>query len=1083
MQTTKTKRISPPLRIVSVILILAFGLSDVAFSFEDCKNYNLAPELATKPSADEQFHKKWTESYLTFLIGYALKAKISEHTLIPLIEKRGKEKSITEILRANFNIGGITGIKDDNGNTIAFSLPIKEGGVVTHNKIYSLRAGTADAMPDLALTDGINVYVRTEALDAAATGKALEPPIEAPLIEKAETLLKELFIDLLYALRDEIREMNYPDAPAVITSEWLWDNSGKFMENAGIKGEDPLHKIQYFLIRGLRKTTLDRRDGTIDRGKAGDMIKMYGRLLNKELEEAKIVREALLLLRSGTPEQLKSYFDNIASHVPETVTREVDPFWPKKPGEWIVINQRVIEARHYIEKAIFIKERNGHVTPHSAVILSDRTDPEPKIDEKPAITGRRSEPIKTFLYKGLDIKVFGPDEENPKGRLSIRQQRQVIVTLAGGATIKEVRWKDIFYEGWPTALRSQIHTIISEELDYKNVSDYLSEIYYCRKTLKDSSDGLPENIRAEITRKLNDAFAWAKRAAGDNGRKHSAVNLEKALHALSRRETGIAIEEIDAAISNLEKRRTQIWNIKNGEDGRLEPIYIQTRNTDIYESLKQAKDSYASGKIRDAIAAVAELYNTYFKEIANEQGHRQLRKQLAELAEILDRINLHETEPGTTGHLSIPDSFDSAVHGIYETLANKAPNVGPGTFDPDSIIQPPQQYYMTDYVLTRKFVRELYVHIKEMRELFLSAKKMYEDGDVVNAKQLLDKKYAIIREEIRRIQHAMLAGLPEDNSRYTSWQFLFEKTILDDCFFTLSVACQVSVSMSVPSKKPEKVSEAIHILDVISLECAALLYMGEEDMLDKVAGFIENRSLYGGLSKAGIDVPSLDEMFKRIAWEEDALPDQKIPNTIALSIPEFECVQVEKLKDAVKIMHDTKNGKSADERQPLIIAVGTKWMKGYERGESQFEALNPLVTSLRNFCGRNGITLRIEDDEKLPRAIQDERETKDKENARVVVLALQNTIEKEFGSFLDDKNFVLIGVDDTNITENSYIRIVEMIRLGFEIIIDPKTIPDSQDIIVKFDSKKKIFIFLPKPTPKTLTIEDRNAIYYAQRFA
>jgi hypothetical protein len=77
-------------------------------------------------------------------------------------------------------------------------------------------------------------------------------------------------------------------------------------------------------------------------------------------------------------------------------------------------------------------------------------------------------------------------------------------------------------------------------------------------------------------------------------------------------------------------------------------------------------------------------------------------------------------------------------------------------------------------------------------------------------------------------------------------------------------------------------------------------------------------------------------------------------------------------------------GSGTGQAQPLVITLGTSWIKGYEKGRYlQYDALNPLIGNIRSYCESKGIPFIIDDDDKLPARINAERAKEGKQGAKV----------------------------------------------------------------------------------------------------
>ncbi|MCX5704066.1 MAG: hypothetical protein NT066_06225, partial [Candidatus Omnitrophica bacterium] len=245
--------------------------------------------------------------------------------------------------------------------------------------------------------------------------------------------------------------------------------------------------------------------------------------------------------------------------------------------------------------------------------------------------------IETFLYKDLDIKVYAPDKEHPQGKVTIRQQRWVTLTLADGTKVKERQWRDIPYEDWPTALRSQIHTLTSQEIDYETILHYLADLDYCHERLSEYRKSLPEYIHQQIEESLINSFIWTKKGSVA-GKRAASKNLEFALAKLKEDAFVVVLKELENAIKNLGARLQEIEEIRKGVDRRLESVYVYIRNSDIKEKLTLLKEKLNLGKLEEAGDLASLLYQNYFTAIAKEAGYNYLQKYIAAISNAIDNL-------------------------------------------------------------------------------------------------------------------------------------------------------------------------------------------------------------------------------------------------------------------------------------------------------------------------------------------------------------------------------------------------------------------------------------------------------------
>ena len=169
--------------------------------------------------------------------------------------------------------------------------------------------------------------------------------------------------------------------------------------------------------------------------------------------------------------------------------------------------------------------------------------------------------------------------------------------------------------------------------------------------------------------------------------------------------------------------------------------------------------------------------------------------------------------------------------------------------------------------------------------------------------------------------------------------------------------------------------------------------------------------------------------------------------------------------------------------QPLIIALGTGWIKGYEKGRYlQYDALNPLIGSLRAYCESKGIPFIVDDDDKLPARINAERDREGKAGAKVIVLAGKDAAASDEFTALrnDEKNSFVVGVDNNELTTDSYIRLMEMLTIALKLSAGLEVSQDATPIKIMKDDKLHIYILIPPARP--MDYEQQKAVYEVQKF-
>lgn len=200
--------------------------------------------------------------------------------------------------------------------------------------------------------------------------------------------------------------------------------------------------------------------------------------------------------------------------------------------------------------------------------------------------------------------------------------------------------------------------------------------------------------------------------------------------------------------------------------------------------------------------------------------------------------------------------------------------------------------------------------------------------------------------------------------------------------------------------------------------------------------------------------------------------------------PESERIHAVTFDDQIKLLQaDVEN--SLD-----FIALGTSSLPGYAKGTNQHKALNPLITKLRSYCKRRDIKFTCGN----PRTVYDKvREWKGKnKNARGIVLDSEGAIDKLVSKLkkLDvdleaDENVLLAGVDNKNMEENSYIRLMEMLSLTLELLrkgkINEKAIRETHEHLGFKQKGPRRISFVPDAKP--MDYEELRDVYRLQIFA
>jgi len=128
-----------------------------------------------------------------------------------------------------------------------------------------------------------------------------------------------------------------------------------------------------------------------------------------------------------------------------------------------------------------------------------------------------------------------------------------------------------------------------------------------------------------------------------------------------------------------------------------------------------------------------------------------------------------------------------------------------------------------------------------------------------------------------------------------------------------------------------------------------------------------------------------------------------------------------------------------------FIAVGTSWIKAYKKDDygnrlyAHYAPLNKLLSSLRNYCIRNGIDFIEGDDAFVEDKVRELKRSNPACNG--IVLAGESTIQSLADSLAsqNNENIFLAGVNNTHISIDSYIRIIEMLDLAITLYQSDQT--------------------------------------------
>ncbi|MFH1304878.1 MAG: hypothetical protein ABIH74_00555, partial [Candidatus Omnitrophota bacterium] len=169
------------------------------------------------------------------------------------------------------------------------------------------------------------------------------------------------------------------------------------------------------------------------------------------------------------------------------------------------------------------------------------------------------------------------------------------------------------------------------------------------------------------------------------------------------------------------------------------------------------------------------------------------------------------------------------------------------------------------------------------------------------------------------------------------------------------------------------------------------------------------------------------------------------------------------------------------QKERIVIALDTGWIKGYEKGAPQFNFLNPVFTAMRKFCASRGISFITASSEDLIRAVNDEKDRLGAGTKTIILSGMDAVLSDDFKPFRDDADTFLVGIDDMYLTEDCDMRIEDMMKLALKHVFGLARREGDPDITVQAcEGFSNVFIFIPKPGP---LIEECAEMYQLHRQA
>lgn len=236
----------------------------------------------------------------------------------------------------------------------------------------------------------------------------------------------------------------------------------------------------------------------------------------------------------------------------------------------------------------------------------------------------------------------------------------------------------------------------------------------------------------------------------------------------------------------------------------------------------------------------------------------------------------------------------------------------------------------------------------------------------------------------------------------------------------------------------------------------------------------------------------------RIKGEKDNLPGEEAGAEFDLSLPavDKESDKFEALKqldeESMKyaegsakelmgafLLHQMETPEEGERR---IFAFSTSWMEKYRTDPVQYNAINPILTAIRKYCESRGMPFVIAEDKELIEQIEQQRGEEGYENAKVVVLAGdQSILSGHLTSLKSDKNVFLAGINEHSVKEHGYKWIVEMVELAIKLSISREY--TGRDTKIKWHPHENLKNCVIFDLPETLPVDwyDHSKVYRKQK--
>lgn len=237
-------------------------------------------------------------------------------------------------------------------------------------------------------------------------------------------------------------------------------------------------------------------------------------------------------------------------------------------------------------------------------------------------------------------------EEDAQGKtnpLTIYQDSWVRQDLEDGSFIYKPERKPHQFESLPDAVRSRIHTLLSQELDYMQVYDRVNDLDYMADLLKTHGEELPGYFMEDIRESVD--FIMQGRPGGlERGRVdqkgNAAQDIRTAMAELEAGHRERAIEMFDAARTELESRLTDIERKKNGIDSQAEYLIHRFRLSETAAVMRELKKLIGENRFKEGYQLLRLFYKTHYLSMASEESqYASLQRSISRLGSAFRKLS------------------------------------------------------------------------------------------------------------------------------------------------------------------------------------------------------------------------------------------------------------------------------------------------------------------------------------------------------------------------------------------------------------------------------------------------------------